>query len=219
VRITPFAVLEAHAREEYRKRFASAPEPRVINARVAATLDAPRSFVWGGIGYWAPPLSYEGGLRLLIAAHALADLRRKGASALPLHAAALKAARIIRQSIRPVRRWRRPWWPLSRAFYRSPAEELEALCRWLIHVPDDSPVVPSDRRVTVDLLDQRYAFELAYGREPRSWADYVLGSRAVGRRDSRTDLRLAVSVRVGTNADKKGWGDYEREMRQMAGWN
>lgn len=219
MRITPFAVLEAHAREEYRKRFANAPEPRVINARVAATLDAPRSFVWGGIGYWAPPLSYEGGLRLLIAAHALADLRRKGASALPLQAAALKAARLIRQNLHPVRLWRRPWWPLSRAFYSSGSEELEALCRWLIHVPDDSPVVPSDRRVTVDLLDQRYAFELAYGREPQSWADYVLGMRAVGRRDSRTDLRLAVSVRVGVNADKKNWGDFEREMRQMAGWN
>jgi len=218
VRITPFAVLEQHAREEYRKRFANAPEPRVINQRVAATLDAPRSFVWGGIGYWAPPLSYEGGLRLLIAAHALADLRRKGAPVMSLQAATFKAARLIRHNLRPIRLWRRPWWWLSRAFYTSTAEELEALCRWLIHVPDDAPVVPSDRSVTVDLVDQKYAFELAYGREPRSWADYVLGSRAAGRRDNRTDLRSAVSARVGVNADKKGWGDYEREMRQMAGW-
>ena len=218
MRITPFAVLEQHAREEYRKRFANAPEPRVINQRVAATLDAPRSFIWGGIGYWAPPLSYEGGLRLLIAAHALADLRRKGASVMSLQAATFKAARLVRQNLRPIRLWRRPWWWLSRAFYTSPAEELEALCRWLIHVPDDAPGVPSDRSIIVDLVDQKYAFELAYGREPRSWADYVLGSRAAGRRDNRTDLRSAVSARVGVNADKKGWGDYEREMRQMAGW-
>jgi hypothetical protein len=213
MRITPFKELEEHARREYKRKFGRVPEPRVINARALASLDAPRSFIWGGIGYWCPPLSYESGFRLLIAANALRDLR--GRSGDQSRRVAITAARLIRRSVRS----RRPWWRLTRAFFRDPPEELEALIRWLLYVEDESTIVPSDRAVTVDLVDNRYAFEAEYKRRPVTWADYVYGLRHIGRAATRSDLRMAIAYRVGANADKRGWEDFDREARAMAGWN
>jgi hypothetical protein len=213
MRITPFKVLEEHARKEYKKRFAHVPEPRVINARPSASIDAPRSFVWGGIGYWCPPLSYESGKRLLIVANALRDLRGRNEDT--ARRVAITAARLIRKNIRS----RRPFWRLTRAFYRDPPEELEAIIRGLLYVEDESTVVPSDRPVTVDLIDNAYAFEFAYKRKPTTWADYVYGLRHIGRDNARHDLRMAIAYRVGANADKRAWEDFDREARAMAGWN
>jgi hypothetical protein len=212
MRITPFTVLEEHARKEYRRRFAGVPEPRVINARALASLDAPRSFVWGGIGYWCPPLSYESGRRLLIVANALRDLRGRNDAA---RRVAITAARLIRSNIRS----RRPLWRLTRAFYRDTPEEIENVIRWLLYVEDESTMVPSDRPVTVDLVDNLYAFEGHYKRRPTTWADYVYGLRHIGRAATRTDLRQAIAYRVGANADKRAWEDFDREARAMAGWN
>ena len=214
MRVVPFAVLEEHAREEYRQRFANAPEPKVLNARALAVYDAPRSFVWGGVGYWAPPLSYEDGMRLMIAANALRDLQGAGDR---LTSAAITAARLIRAV---VDRRRRPLWRLwSRSFYRDTPESLAGLIGYLLHVEDESPVIPSDQRVTVDLVDNRYTFEGHFKRKPDSWADYVYGMRHIGRATSRGDLRLAIGSRVGVNADDEAWRAFEREMRQHSGWN
>lgn len=214
MRITPFRVLEEHARKEYAKKFNGVPEPRVINQRPLATLDAPRSFVWGGIGYWCPPLSYEGGSRLLIAANALRDLRKSG-NAVRLDAARITAARIVRKHVRS----RRPLWRLTRAFYRDPADQIEGLIRWLLYVEDESTIVPSEQPVTVDLIHMRYAFEDMFGRPPRSWPDYVYGIRYIGRKSSQEDLRSAAAFRVGRWADKKGWAEYDRSMRAFGGLN
>lgn len=214
MRIVPFEVLERHAREEYQKRFANAPEPRVINVRALTTLDAPRSFIWGGVGYWAPPLSFESGFRLLVAANALRDLRDGGDPA-ALERAKIRAARLVRS----VLRCRRLWWRLTRAFYRDPPAEVEEVIRHLLYVEDESPVIPSDRPVTVDMVDNLYTFEAAFGRRPRSWRDYVYGMRHIGRANSRGDLRGAVATRIGVNSDEKGWKAFERDMRLYAGWN
>lgn len=214
MRITPFRVLEEHARAEYQKRLASAPEPKVINARALATLDAPRSFVWGGIGYWAPPLSYDGGIKLLVVAGMLRDLRNAG-DVLRTEPARIRAASLIRQNVRS----RRPLWRLTRAFYRDAAADLEAVIRWLLHVEDESLVVPSEKPVTVDLIHLRYAFEDVFNRAPRSWSDYVHGIRYIGQKYSQQDLRYAAATRTGRFADKHGWSEYERAMREHGGLN
>ena len=214
MQLVPFKVLEEHARKEYLRKYGEVPEPVVLNARALAVYDFPRSFVWGGVGYWAPPLSYESGIRLMIAANALRDLRGAGDR---LTRAAFTAARLIRAA---VDRKRRPLWRLwSRAFYTDSPLELEGMIRELLHVEDESPVIPSEQRVTVDLIDNKYAFEGFYKRKPDSWADYVYGMRHMGRAMSRGDFRLAISSRVGVNADDKAWRAFEREMRQHAGWN
>jgi hypothetical protein len=213
VQIVPFEELREASRQRYLEKVGSVPEPKVINARALASLDAPRSFIWGGIGYWCPPLSYESGYRMLIAANALRDLR--GRSDDTSRRVAITAARLIRRSVRS----RRPWWRLTRVFYRDPPEELEDLIRWMLYVEDESTVVPSDRPVTVDLVDNRYAFEGHYKRRPTTWADYVHGLRHIGRAATRSDLRMAIAYRVGANADKRGWEDFDREARAMAGWN
>ena len=194
-------MLEEHARKEYLRKFGDAPEPVVLNARALAVYDAPRSFVWGGVGYWAPPLSYESGIRLMIAANALRELRGAGDR---LTRAAITAARLIRAA---VDRKRRPLWRLwSRAFYTDRPLNWRAKIREMLHVEDESPVIPSEQRVTVDLIDNRYTFEGFFKRRPASWADYVYGMRHIGRAMSRGDFRLAITSRVGVNADDKAVG-------------
>jgi hypothetical protein len=224
VRIKPFAVLEQHAREEYRKRFASVPEPRVLNAHALVSFAAPRSLVWGGVGYWVPPLSYEDGNRLLAAASFIHDALRQD-KPVAATAASKTAARIL-HALLPRRRppvWRvgerlRQWFRSRFTFYHDPPEQIESLLRWLLHVEDDAPLVPADRQATIDLIDNKYAFEGHFKRPPLSWKDYVYGMRHIARQASREDLRGAVAARIGVNADAKGWRDYERELRALAGW-
>lgn len=215
MKTVPFDELERFARERYAQKMASIPEPKVINARPLATLDAPRSFIWGGVGYWAPPLSYESGIRLMIAANALRDLRKGGGPQPAMDAAKFKAARMLRAALRCRRPlWR--WW--SRAFFSDPAEHVEGVIRWLLEVEDEAPVIPTDQPVTVDLIDNLYTFQEVYRRRPYSWRDYVYGMRHIGRSASRADLREAVNARMGVNSDEKGWTKFEREMRAHAGW-
>jgi hypothetical protein len=224
MRITPFAVLEQHAREEYRRRFSGAPEPRYLNARALLQLDAPRSLVWGGVGYWAPPLGFEDGARLFALSGFLADALRQD------HASATRDAVALTVPLlhKALRRRRLPWWRIiariqqadaaERAFLNDDPHDLLALVRWLLYVEDEAPTVPPSTRVTIDLLDNRYAFEGFFKRPPRSWKDYVYGMHHLGRQASRKDLRLAVATRIGVNGDKDGWRDYERELRAAAGW-
>jgi hypothetical protein len=223
MRITPFHVLEQHAREEYRKRYAEVPEPKVINAHAWATFGAPRSLVWGGVGYWAPPLSYEDGMQCLIAANALRDIRRAGK---PSPSVTQQAIAIARSHLR---RQRPPFWRVRErvlqwaahtlAVKRASPIETENALHWLIDVEDDAVYAPSERGVTVDLIANRYAFELAYKRKPESWKDYVYGLRHLGRDGAQVDFRTAVSTRVGVNADEKNWKQYERDQRAAAGWS
>lgn len=216
MKITPFPVLEQHARNQYRARFASAPEPKVINARALATLDAPRCFVWGGVTYWAPPLSYESGVRLMVAREAIRETM-KTANTVVQTEVARTAATLIRKVLD---RRRRPLWRLwSGAFFHDPPEILAELIDFLLYVEDQSSHVPSDRPVTVDLIDNLYSFQAQYGRRPSTWKDYVYGMRHIARLSSREDLRGAAFTRVGVNADQKSWREYEREMRAAAGWN
>jgi hypothetical protein len=216
MQIVAFEELEQHAREEYRKRFGKTSEPKVINASAWATFGQPRSLVWGGLVYWAPPLSYEDGVRCMIAANALRD--RPSAH---YTAKAILLARSL------MRRQRPSLWRLRArlrelvAFhvYRPPTEEVRNVLHWLMHVPDEATYVPPEKPGTIDLIGNRYAFELAYHRRPDSWADYVYGMRELGRRTAQEDFRNAVSTRVGSNADEKGWKEYERDQRAAAGWS
>jgi hypothetical protein len=224
VRITPFEVLEQHARKEYARRYASVPEPKYINARAEIQLDAPRSLVWGGVGYWAPPLSYEHGQRLFAVSSFLADALKQG------HAHATRSAveiaiplfhQVLRRRRPPVRHVIariREAAAAQRAFLHDDPQELLHLMRWLLYVEDESPLTPSEQRVTVDLIDNRYAFEGHYKRPPRSWKDYVYGMHHIARQQAREDLRAAVAARVGVNSDEKGWLKHERALRETAGW-
>jgi hypothetical protein len=222
MRITPFAVLEQHARDEFARRFRDVPEPKFLNVRATLQLDAARSLVWGGIGYWSPPLGFEDGLRLFAVSSYLADALRQNAGV-------SSAVQIAVPLLRKVMRRRiRPWWrPLARireaaaaqrAFVADDPQELLHLMRWLLHVEDEAPSVPPSTRATIDLIDNRYAFEGHFKRAPRSWKDYVYGMHHIGRHASRSDLRLAVATRIGVNGDKDGWQAYERELRSAAGW-
>lgn len=217
MKIVPLEVLARESRETFARQAVKAPEPRVINARAWAKLDAPRSLVWGGIGYWCPPLSYENGMKLLIAANALRDLRERGGSDAQVETARFRAARLIRSVLDRRRRplWR--WW--SRAFFTDEEFLLEALIRDLLHVEDDSVYVPPDRPFTVDLVDNLYTFNSHFGRRPDSWKDYVYGMRHISRDNNRAGYRTAVSSRMGVNSDKEAWQEYERDVLMAAGWN
>jgi hypothetical protein len=224
MRITPFAVLEQHARDEFARRFRDQPEPRFLNVRATLQLDAPRSLVWGGVGYWAPPLGFEDGLRLLAVSSYLADALRQDHAA-GIRTAVQTATPLLRKVLRrrPPPMWRvfarvRDAAAAQRAFLHDDPEALLHLMRWLMQVEDEAPTVPPGKRVTVDLIANRYVFEDALKREPRSWKDYVYGMHHVARKAAQEDLRTAVAVRIGVNADKKGWQDYEREQRPAAGW-
>jgi hypothetical protein len=205
------AELEQFAREQYAAHFGAreAAAPKFVNAAAVAEVNAPRSFVWGGLGYWAPPLSYEAGVRLMAAAHALRDLRTAGVVDLRR---ARKAAGIVRAAVS--RRWRRTR-SAPPAFGHTPAD-IEALAVWLLHVPDDAPAPPASGPVTVDMMDNRMAFRRAFGAYPATWAEYVYGMRHLSRDVARTDLRGAVSGRM-AGADKKAWSEWVREVRTEAG--
>jgi hypothetical protein len=217
--------LAAAARAElHAQRTASTPEPRFLNARASLTLDAPRSLVWGGVGYWSPPLGFEDGHRLLAVSSYLADAIRQE------HAGAVRSAVQIAAPLlhRALRRSTPPFWRVvrriresaaaARAFLHDDPQDVLHLMRWLLHVEDESPATPPDRQITVDLIDNRYAFEDTFKRVPRSWKDYVYGMHHVARKSAREDLRRAVATRIAVNGDKDGWRDYEREMRTAARW-
>lgn len=220
MKIVPFRTLEEYARQEYRKKYAEMPEPKIVNAHAVTTFTAPRSFVWGGIGYWAPPLSYEAGRDLLVAARAILVARRSGTPAV-LADCVRTATRLIRNVVRPRSRVRRLFWRLTRdPFFGARSDAIEMLINGLLYVPDESPAPPSsEKQIKIDLIADLYTFRALYGCRPESWADYVYGMRHVGRHGARHDLRAAVSARVAYHADKAGWRDYERDQLAAAGWS
>lgn len=211
------------ARARYQARYASVPEPKVINIDALVQFHAPRTFEWGGIGLRAPPLSFVAGVRLLVAANALRDLRTAKAPAPFQHAAVQTSALLLRQYVTPTTRLRRIGWRFSSWFTHDDPELIEGLLRWLLHVPDESPVVPPQGKVTLDFMDSFVGFVREFPKwvgadgMPMSWVAYVYGCRHLGRVYAREDLRHALAVRAG-GADKKDYEKWNNEVRPAAGW-
>lgn len=226
LRIVPPAEIDRLAREEYARRYKDAPEPVVINVEPLLTLDAPRDFSWGGVGYRAPPVSYRTGVRLLVAANRLHELRKKKAQPDAIRAAIRTTAYVIRLAVHPLG-WRARLadrlLPCPFAGATDPID-VEALCRWLIEAPDDAPFVPSIERITVDVIDALAAFAREFpawiGADgwPISYRRYLYGTRHLGRLSARTDLKTATAVRLGHNATEDTWKKYAAELRASAGW-
>jgi len=228
--IRPFEELEAMARARYKARYASVPEPKVINVDALVQFHAPRTFEWGGVGLRAPPLSFVAGVRLLVAANALRDLRTSNAPTGFIQAAVQTAAYLIRQNVFPIKRRHRLGWRFPRSFawwftrlFADDSEMVEGLLRWLLHVPDEAPSTPPTQQVTLDFMDSLAGFVREFPRWvgadgfPISWAAYVYGSRHMGRVHAREDVRHAMSVRAG-GADQKDYTKWNREVCQVAGW-
>lgn len=227
MQIAPFAVLEAHARAEYARKYASVPQPRLVNVDTPLQFTAPRRFVCGGVGYRAPPLTYRQGLQLLITANALKDLQDSKVPADMLEAARHRAALLIRSIVVPRRRLSRLFYRLTRNPFRGlGASTLEKLLRGLTAVPDEAPrtSVPSLNRVTVDFMDAaaNFARELPAwcGADglPRSWAHYLYGLRHLERARARIDLRSAVAARA-AKTDARNFREYLADEQNVAGWN
>lgn len=227
--IRPFEELEAQSRARYRARYAVAsPEPIVINVDAVLQYTAPRRFEVGGIGLRAPPLSFLAGVRLLTAANALRDVLAAGEQAPPefLDTTRDTAILLIGQSVRPVRLFRRLRGRWLRVFHAMASDELEQFLRFLLYVPDSSPPpVPSERQVTIDMMDVAKGVTRTWPAEvdpktglPRTWAAYIYGSRHLGRVRAREDLRMATVFRIAQGADKTEWQRYTEDERAAAGW-
>ncbi|HEX5949363.1 MAG TPA: hypothetical protein VFZ96_00005 [Actinomycetota bacterium] len=217
--------VEQLAREEYARRVKDAPEPVVINVEPLVTLDAPRDFAWGGIGYRAPPLSFTTGLRLLVAANALRDLRMADAPDEERRRAIRIATRDLRPAVFAHGRLNRFLdWRLPCPFLRSEPTEFEGLLRWLLFAPDQSPLLPSTGKVTVDLIDGLAAFVREFpawvGSDgyPLTWSRYLYGMRHLSRVSARIDLRTAAATRMAGVTNQRAWTDWASEMRAAAGW-
>lgn len=229
MQVGKFEELEAIARERYRERYApeSVPEPRVVNADAVIQYAPPRKFEVGGIGLRAPPLSFQNGVRLLVAANAIRDIRTADPPAPPefFPAAREQAVGFIGQCVTPIspfRRFRGAW---LRPFYLMEAEDLELFLRFLVYLPDNGPSgPPSDKPVTVDLIDQAKAITAKWpacadaNGLPRLWADYIYGSRHLARARAREDLRMATMFRIAQGADKHEWKSFLADEQSAAGW-
>lgn len=218
-----YAELEAAAEKRYERWVASLPTPKVINVQALVAFSAPRKFVWGGVGYRAPPLPFLAGMRLFIAANALRDLRSAWASPATQQHAASTAVEILRTLIHPQRLIDRlrPW---VRPFVRSSPEELETLLRWLLHVADEAKVQTNATQVTIDymavLTDFVREFPAWVGPDgfPLTWSLYIYGSRHIPRARAREDLRRAYSMRAAA-APPMGYRMFNHELTPVAGWN
>ena len=224
LRLVPPEEVDRLAREQYAERFKAVPEPVVLNVEELITLDAPRDFSWGGVGYRAPPLSFGVGLRLLVAANALRDLRTADAPDSERRTAVRMATRILRPVLEPLGVLSKVLdWRLPCPFLRSDPTEMEGLLRWLLFAPDQSPVVPPTGRVTIDLIDGLASFVREFpawvGPDgyPMSWRHYVYGMRHLSRVAARVDLRTATATRM-AQTDKEPWQEWITELREAAGW-
>lgn len=223
MQIRPFEELEAMARERYRKKYASVPEPKVINVDALVQFTAPREFTWGGVGLRAPPLGFVAGVRLMVAANAIRDLRLAQAPPGFSQAAVVTAAALIRQTVVPLTRFRRLRWRWSGMFAHDEPEAVEGLLRWLLDVPDQAPNPPATVQVTLDFMDAFVDFVREFpawvGPDgfPRSWAAYVYGCRNLHRSRAREDLRAAMAARA-AGADVKDFKQWNNELRSAAGW-
>src|SRR5688572_3837896 len=116
----------AAERERIRRQIAAdAPSPKVINVDALVQFTAPRMFSWGGVGLRAPPLEFVSGVRLMVAANALRDLRLAQAPPGFSQAAVVTAAALIRQTVVPLTRFRRLRWRWSGMFGHDEPEAVE----------------------------------------------------------------------------------------------
>lgn len=211
----------ADIRRERIRLVKQAPEPLVINIPVVLGFDQPREFQWGGVGLRAPPLSYRLGLRLMVAANALRELRTQKAPASQVAGVLRSTSSLLREAVHPIKC--RHWLTWRRAFRRDDPEAVEGLCCWLVDVLDEAaPPPPPKETVTVDLVDRLAEFCRVFpawvtNGVPRSWAHYQFGLRHLARQAAREDLRNAIATRAG-QADPKGFKEYSAEVRAAAGW-
>lgn len=230
----PQAELEAFAHEQYVRKYANVPAPKLVNIEALVVFTEDREATWAGVVCRAPPLAFRLGVRLMVASNALRDLRVAGAPALVRADAVRTTAPFVFAAMRPIRAWRRGL-RFSRRLHRLSPEEMEAACFWLLHVPDNSVSPPPSRPVTIDLMDslagfarefQTWCHDAASAREagpwhvaglPRSWAHYQYALRHAGRASHREDLRHGIAVRA-AQSDHKGWKVFEEEWRPAAGW-
>lgn len=225
VRLVPHATLEAAAREAYARRYANVPAPSYANIPALLGMNQPITFAWGKVGYAGPPLSFVSGVRLMVAANALRELRTKGAPMALRRDAARVAGALLERVVRPTSGafWRR-WWRRRRGFRHDPPEEVEALCTWLIDVADEVTNPPPERAITIDLMDTLADFARQFpawcddSGMPRTWAHYLYGQRHAARVAHRQDLRAAIAARA-AQADPKGFKLFERTMTNFAGWH
>lgn len=226
MKLVPHRELEELSRKLYLRKFEHVdPELVLINREPVISLQAPRAFAWGGVGYRAPPPGYLVGVKILIAADMLRSLRKADVPVPQRLNATRAAARIIRGIVRPVTIIGRLVTALRRCpFASADPVEVEGLLRWLIHVPDDSDIPPPPKRkIPIDLMDGLANFAREFpawvGDDgyPLSYRLYVYGTRNLTRLSARTDLRQASAVRM-AKADVKNWREWAGELSAAAGW-
>lgn len=208
--------LKAAAERRRRQKLRTAPPAIPVNLDGVRTLGQPREFQLGGVGYRAPPLPYRTGLRLLVAAEALA---RGDADAIGV------ATTLLHRHCHP-RRWLlRLLQPLAgNPFTRLDPEQLEGCCWFLLVLPDEQLPKAPDKPVKVDYLDGVADFARAFpawlGGDglPRTWEFYLLGCRHLARLQARTQLTGAIAARS-ARWEEQGWEQWQREMNAAAGWN
>lgn len=78
--------------------------------------------------------------------------------------------------------------------------------------------VDDGRPRVIDTLDNAYEFELAFSREPRSWADYCYGMAHLARARARVSLQDAGAFRASQTVED-AWKEWLRDTRHNAGWD
>jgi len=216
LRRVPQVELERFAHQEYVKAYASAPKPKLRNLLALTEFCVPRIIPWAGVSYRAPPLGFRDGVRLMVAANALQDLRLAGVAP----PARREAARVALLCLRSVLRG--PWY--RRRFRSTDPAEVEAVAWLVLHVPDEGVLPPAKGSATLDYMDTLAAFARDLpawcGPDglPLSWAHYQYGLHHLTRARHREDLRHAISVRA-AGAEVKAFKEFENEWRAAAGWN
>lgn len=216
LRRVPQSELEAFAHAQYVRKYASVPKPKILNLGALVEFFVPQVIDWGGVKYRGPPVSFRLGVRLMVAAHALQELRGIGAAP----SVRLDAARVALSCLQPYLKG--PWY--HRRFKSNDPEEIEAMAWRVLHIPDDGVLPPTEGPVTMDYMDTLSAFARDFpawcGKDglPLSWAHYQYGLRHLVRARHREDLRTAMAVRA-AGADKAGYQDYESQWRAAAGWH
>lgn len=217
LRRVPQVELEAFARAEYKKKYAAVPRPKLVNLDALVEFLAPQVIAWAGVSYRAPPVSFALGVELMVAGHAMQDLRVAGVAPSDRMIAARKALSRLRSHLKG------PWY--RRRFHSNDPDEIEAMTWRVIYVPDEGVFPPAEGPVTMDFMDTLAAFvrDLPQwcGRDglPLSWAHYQYGLKHLIRARHREDLRQAMAVRIATSADKQGYQDFESQWKAAAGWH
>jgi hypothetical protein len=216
LRRVPQVELEAFARAEYRKKYAAVPRPKLVNLDALVEFLSPQVIAWAGVSYRAPPVAFALGVKLMVAGHAMQDLRVAGAAPPVRLAAARVALSCLRSQLKG------PWY--RRHFRSTDPDEIEAMTWRVLYVPDQGVVAPDEGPVTIDYMDitAHFARELPAwcGPDglPLSWKHYQYGLRHLRRASARETIRQATAVRA-AGADAKDYRDFESAVRADAGWH